>query len=165
MGKFISCNGASHVAQWYRICLPMQETQEMRVQSHLWWTKPEILLICPFPEKCLMTLVVYFCVGYSSNVLLWASQVPLVVKNPPGNAGDARDADSILGLRRSPGVGNGNPLRFSCLDRGAWWATIRGAAGSQTWLSKWAHTQHTPLFILLPFTSCLFLITLCQALL
>ena len=48
----------------------------------------------------------------------------LVVKNPPDNAGDARDAGSIPGLRRSSGGGNGNPLQCSCLenslDRGAW---------------------------------------------
>ena len=33
-----------------------------------------------------------------------------VIKNLPANAGDAGDSDSILGLRRSPGVRNGNPL-------------------------------------------------------
>ena len=33
-----------------------------------------------------------------------------VVKNPPANAGDARDAGLLLGSERSPGVGNGNPL-------------------------------------------------------
>ena len=33
-----------------------------------------------------------------------------VVKNPPANAGDARDVGSIRGLGRAPGVGNGNPL-------------------------------------------------------
>ena len=33
-----------------------------------------------------------------------------VVKNPPANAGDARDVGLILRLRRSPGVGNGNLL-------------------------------------------------------
>ena len=47
-----------------------------------------------------------------------------VVKNLPVNAGDARDMGSILGSGRSPGVGNGNSLQFSCLensmDRGAW---------------------------------------------
>ena len=35
-----------------------------------------------------------------------------LVKNPPANA---RDVGSIPGLGRSPGVGNGNPLRYSCL--------------------------------------------------
>ena len=33
-----------------------------------------------------------------------------MVKNPPANAGDARDVGSIRRLGRAPGVGNGNPL-------------------------------------------------------
>ena len=53
-----------------------------------------------------------------------ASQVALMVKNPPANAGDVRDAGLIPGSGRSPGEGNGNPLQYSCLenpmDRGAW---------------------------------------------
>ena len=36
----------------------------------------------------------------------------IVVKNPPGNAGDARDVGLISGLGRSPGVGNSNPLQY-----------------------------------------------------
>ena len=62
-----------------------------------------------------------------------------MVKTLPANAGDTRDAGSILGSRRSPGEGNGNPLQYSCLenpmDRGAWWATVDGAAKSRTQLS------------------------------
>ena len=50
------------------------------------------------------------------------------------NAGDARDASLIPGLRRSPGGGNDNPLQFSHLensmDRGAWRATAHGVAKS-----------------------------------
>ena len=57
-----------------------------------------------------------------------ASQVVLIVKNPPANAGDIRDAGSIPGLGRSPGGGHGNPLQYSCLenrkDRRAWQATV-----------------------------------------
>ena len=72
-----------------------------------------------------------------------ASQVALLVKNPPANAGDTRDADSIPGSGRSPGVGNGTPLQYSCLenptDRGAWWATVQEVTKSQTGLST--HTQ------------------------
>ena len=45
-----------------------------------------------------------------------ASQVTLVVKKPPANAGDIRDSGSIPGLGRSPGEGNGNPLQYSCLE-------------------------------------------------
>ena len=39
-----------------------------------------------------------------------------VVKNPPANAGDTEDLGLIPGLKRSPGVGNGNPLQYSCLE-------------------------------------------------
>ena len=57
-----------------------------------------------------------------------------VVKNPPANAGDARDADSIPGSGRSPGGGNRSPLQYSCLenpvDRGAWQAAVHGVAES-----------------------------------
>ena len=46
----------------------------------------------------------------------WASQVTLVVKNPPANAGDAKDEGSIPGWGRSLGIGNGNLLQYSCLE-------------------------------------------------
>ena len=39
-----------------------------------------------------------------------------VVKNPPANAGDTKDAGSISGLGKSPGGGNGNLLQYSCLE-------------------------------------------------
>ena len=45
-----------------------------------------------------------------------ASQVALVLKNPPANSGDLRDVGSIPGSGRSPGEGNGNPLQYSCLE-------------------------------------------------
>ena len=65
-----------------------------------------------------------------------ASQMALVVKNPPANAGDIRDTSSIPGSGRSPGEGHGNPLWYSCLenpmDRGASWDTVHGVAKSQT---------------------------------
>ena len=74
-----------------------------------------------------------------------------MVKNLPTNAGDARGAGLILGLGRSPGVENGNPLQYSegefsmenSIDRRALWATY----------SPWGHkeldmTEHarTPYF-------------------
>ena len=46
----------------------------------------------------------------------WASQVALVVKNPPANSGDLRDAGSIPGSGRSPGEGNGYSLQYSYLE-------------------------------------------------
>ena len=39
----------------------------------------------------------------------------LKVKNPPTNAGDARDTGSVPGWGRSSGEGNGKPLQYSCL--------------------------------------------------
>ena len=39
-----------------------------------------------------------------------------MVKNPPANAGDIRDAGSVSGSGRSPGEGNGNALQYSCLE-------------------------------------------------
>ena len=69
-----------------------------------------------------------------------ASQVTLVVKNPPANAGDIRDADSIPRSGRFPGRGHGNLLQHSCLenpmDRGAWWATLYRVWKSQTQLKQ-----------------------------
>ena len=70
----------------------------------------------------------------------WASQVALVVKTLPANAGDKTEAGSILGLGRSPGGRHGNPLQYSCIEypmsRGGWQATVHGVTKSWTWL-KW----------------------------
>ena len=57
-----------------------------------------------------------------------ASQVALVVKNPPADVGDIRDAGLIPESGRSHRGGHGNPLQYSCLDRGAWWAAAHRAA-------------------------------------
>ena len=48
--------------------------------------------------------------------LFVASQVGLVVKNPPANSGDIRDMGFIAGLGKSPGGGRGNPLQYSFLE-------------------------------------------------
>ena len=54
-----------------------------------------------------------------------ASQVVLVVKNLPANAGDIGDTSLITGLGRFPGGGHGNSLQYfcleNCMDRGIWW--------------------------------------------
>ena len=59
-----------------------------------------------------------------------------VVKNPPANVGDS---GSIPGSGRSRGEGNDNQLQYSFLgnpmDRGAWWAIVRGVAKNWTQLS------------------------------
>ena len=65
-----------------------------------------------------------------------ASQVALVVKNPPVNAEDVGDVGLIPEWGRSPGGRHGNPLEYSCLgnliDRRALWATVHRVARSQT---------------------------------
>ena len=64
---------------------------------------------------------------------------------PGGSDGEesacsAGDWDSIPGLGRSPGQGNGNSLQYSCLensmDRGTWQATLCGIAKIKTGLSS-----------------------------
>jgi hypothetical protein len=64
-----------------------------------------------------------------------------MIKNLPASAGDT---GLIPGLGRSPGVGSGNPLQYSCLenpmDRGTWWAAVPGVSKSWTQLSM--HIQN-----------------------
>ena len=63
-----------------------------------------------------------------------------MVKNLPVSAGAIRDSGSILGSGRSPVGGHGSPLQYPCLqnpvDRGAWRATVRGVAQSQTQVKR-----------------------------
>ena len=76
-----------------------------------------------------------------------------VIKNPPANAWDTGDPSSILGSGRSPGEGNANTFRYSCLenpmDSGTWQATVLGVAKNQIWLSVYTcmhihtHTSKT----------------------
>ena len=70
---------------------------------------------------------------------------------PCGSAGkqsacNAEDLGSIPGSGRSPGEGNGNPLRYLYLenpmDGGAWWAAVYGVAKSRTRLSDFTFTFH-----------------------
>ena len=65
-----------------------------------------------------------------------SSHVVLVVKNLPASAGDERDMGLIPGSGRSPGVINGNPFQYSCLenfmDRRAWQVTVHRVAKNWT---------------------------------
>ena len=69
---------------------------------------------------------------FPASCFFQASQVVLVVKNLPANAGDIRDLGLIPGLGGSPGEGHVNPIQYSCLenpmDRGAWQAAVHGVA-------------------------------------
>ena len=62
-----------------------------------------------------------------------------MAKNLIANTGDVGDASSIPGSGRSPGIGDDNPLQYSCLenpmDRGTWRVTVHGVTKSQTSLS------------------------------
>ena len=84
-----------------------------------------------------MKICVYMCVCvcvYAYVYIYKGFPGGSVVKNPPASAGDAGNLGSIPALGRSPGVGNGNPLLYSCLgnpmDRGAQQGTVHGAAQS-----------------------------------
>ena len=65
---------------------------------------------------------------------------------PGAFPGGANGKESACQCRRpgfdplSPREANGNPLQYSCLrnpmDKGAWWATVPGAAESRIWLNK-----------------------------
>ena len=61
-----------------------------------------VLLPCPQHYPCFFLPELVVCIPGGT-----------VVKNPPANAGDARETGSIPGLGRSPGGGHGNPLQCS----------------------------------------------------
>ena len=68
------------------------------------------------------------------------------VKNLPANAGDAGDTGSFHASGRSPGVRNGNPLQYSCLensmDRGTWQARVHGVTKCWIQLSDFHFHSH-----------------------
>ena len=92
----------------------------------------EVLVSSVQQSESILYIYIYTHIG--------ASLLAPVVKNPPAKAEDVRDVSSIPGLRSSPGGGHGNPLQYSCLensmDRGAWWAIVRGVTKSQTRLKQ-----------------------------
>ena len=78
---------------------------------------------------------------YVSPISAWTSQVAIVVKNPPANAGGLRDVGLIPGSGRSPEGGHGDPLQYSCLEN-PMDKVVHRAAKNQTrwrWLSTCAH--------------------------
>ena len=74
----------------------------------------------------------------TEQLTLWGFLGGTSGKDPPVTTGDTRHKDSIPGLGRSPGEGNGNPFQYSCLrnymDRGAWQAIVHRVTQSQTQL-------------------------------
>ena len=69
-----------------------------------------------------------------------------VVKNPPANAVDSRDARSISKTRKFPGGGSVNAFQYSCLgnpiDRATWWATVHRVTKCWTLLSRHSQAHH-----------------------
>ena len=123
------------------IKLPLQHKRLHFLSGGSPW--PSIRVRCPtFPLK----------IPESSDwrVLATAppSQVVLVIKTLPANAGDFRDTGSTPGSGRSPGERNGYPLQYSCLentmDRGAWWVIVHKVAHSHP-MDKTEATQQASL--------------------
>ena len=98
---------------------------------------PEEIPDLKIPHTSLQITAVHIkgMTSVSPDSCIWSSQEVLVVKNLPTNV----DQDLILGWRRFPGEGNGNPPPYSCvensLDRGAWCATVHGVTKHWTGLN------------------------------
>ena len=116
-GLLFQNNEASLMAQWWIICLSMQEGEGN-----------------DNPLQC-------SCLQNPGDSGAWRAAVYGVAQSQTrlkrlsstsSNAGDAGDAGSISGLGKSPWEGNGNPLQYSCLknlmDRGAWQAIVPAIA-------------------------------------
>ena len=106
--------------------LSQPTTEKGVVKTHPWLCKNELMTWlgrCKYRPR-LLILVIHGGLGFPGGS---------VVKNLPANAGDS---GLIPGSERSPGVGNGNLVLYSCLenpmDRGAWWATVHGVVKSWT---------------------------------
>ena len=63
---------------------------------------------------------------FQGHIVVLSSQVALVEKNPPADAGEVSDVDSVPGSGRSPGEGNDNPVQYSCLEN----SMYRGPCGT-----------------------------------
>ena len=94
--------------------------QSIGLQSRTWLS--DWAYTCDGPTYAFLSFC-DFQLAYIPRYFFWASQMVPVVKNPPANAGDKRDASSIPELGRSPGGGHSNPIQYTCLekpmDRGA----------------------------------------------
>ena len=126
--------------------------------SHLWICMG-IYFVCPFHQWMLELLLLFdifpeqCCCEYGYDSLV-TSQVALVTKHSPANAGDVRDSGLIPGSGRTPGGGHGNPLQYSYLDKamktGAWSAKVHRVAKSQTQLKKLSTHTHTTFCLSIP---------------
>ena len=122
------------IGRWF----PYNRITRKALKCFLEYTQIQVMRIwhsCLEKDKLFLLANNWFCRN-SVNI----SEVALVVKNPPANAGDIRDTGSIPGSGRSSGEGYGNLLQYSCLenpmDRGAWGTTVHRVTQSQTRLKR-----------------------------
>ena len=100
-----------------------------------WWGRAQgnFQVLAMFCVQVVYTHVCIYIYGHNYMGFPGGS----VVKKPPANGGDTRDVGLIPGSGRSPGVGNGNLLQYSCLenstDRGAWWVTYSPQGHKEQW--------------------------------
>ena len=82
--------------------------------------------------------------SYLSQEIVWLCFTSLVSQTVKASAYHAGDLGLIPGSGRSSGEGNGNPLKYSCLENSmdveAWWATVHGIAKSRTWFCNFTFT-------------------------
>ena len=108
--------------------LPGKSSYSMQAQFSP-WAKLSLLLNGPCTKNRLYISQMFLDLLY----IRWAFPGGSDSKESACNAGDL---DSIPGLGRPPGEGNGNPLQYSCLensmDRGSWWVAIHVVTKSQT---------------------------------
>ena len=134
--------------QEHLVCPVSQENVTSLCLSVCVWCHLYVVM-CARLRICICVIV---CIDFVVFVILYVFESACVscdhlhlhmyIWSFPGGSEDkasacnAGDPGSILGLRRSPGEGNGTPLQYSCLenpmDRGAWRATVHGVAKSQT---------------------------------
>ena len=111
---------------------------------------PHLLFVLPLPVTCPWFI---WCGSMTSGIhkreWFFYTWVVLFVHTPVAqwqriqlSVQETWDEGLIPGLGRSPGVGHGNSLQYSCLenpmDRGAWWTTVYRVAKESTQLSNWA---------------------------
>ena len=93
------------------------------------WQIPNLFKPSLFGGFTISLYITYFYIYiYIIYIYVYIYHVPggSVVKNPPANARDTGDADSISRLGRSPGIGNGNLFQYPCLENPRQWTEEPG---------------------------------------
>ena len=97
-----------------------------------------LFLAAPDVSLLLLCLLLDILGGLEIKILYYCTLLPRWLSGKE-SACQAGDMGLIIGVGRSPGNVNGNPLQYYCLgnpmDRGAWWATVHGVAKSRTQLN------------------------------